>query len=491
MKTKNNSGTTWLRSGTGFQALALLLLFILGLRILGLFLANTELYFDEAQYWAWSRELAFGYFTKPPLLAWIIAAFTNVCGDNEACVRLASPVLNTATALPIYALALRLYDKRVAFWAALVYATLPGISFSSTVISTDVPLLLCWSGALLALYHHIEKPRLLPALALGLCLGLGLNAKYAMIYFLPCAAIYFIAAPQARHALRAASTWLALLLAALLIFPNILWNVKYGFPTVHHVAENAGWQGGLHPLKALEFIGCQFGVLGPLLFASYLFAAIDRVKSEKPSADNFLLSFSLPVLLLLTGQALMARALANWAAVAFPAATILATALLLRKQKLFSVSLLLHFSIMIVLLLGGIFAPNLRLPSGEAIYKRVLGWNEVAKTVEAVARKERLSVIAIEGRPMTAEMLYYLRDKGFDIRGAMARNAAPANHFELTRPWHFGDTNATLLLSVNPPANFGIPKEAARHLTMLPPRVFVSREPYGIYAVTKNGSAPE
>jgi hypothetical protein len=35
---------------------------------------REDLFFDESQYWSWSRDLAFGYIYKPPLLAWIIGA---------------------------------------------------------------------------------------------------------------------------------------------------------------------------------------------------------------------------------------------------------------------------------------------------------------------------------------------------------------------------------------------------------------------------------
>jgi hypothetical protein len=44
------------------------------MRLIGLKFSVVDMFFDEAQYWAWSREPAFGYFSKPPLLAWIIAA---------------------------------------------------------------------------------------------------------------------------------------------------------------------------------------------------------------------------------------------------------------------------------------------------------------------------------------------------------------------------------------------------------------------------------
>src|SRR4051794_18158405 len=85
-------------------------------RLIGLKYSVVDLFFDEAQYWAWSRELAFGYFSKPPLLAWIIALAERVCGSSEACIRAPAPVLYFATSLLVYAVARQLYDARIAFY---------------------------------------------------------------------------------------------------------------------------------------------------------------------------------------------------------------------------------------------------------------------------------------------------------------------------------------------------------------------------------------
>ena len=153
---------------------------ILAIRIAALVLNRTDLFFDEAQYWAWAQAPAFGYYSKPPLIAWIIAFATGVCGQAEACIRLPSPILHTATALVIYALATRLYDQRTGVLAALAFALLPGVSVSAAIISTDVPLLLCWALGLLGFSALFDTKSWWPALVLGAALGAGLNAKYAM-----------------------------------------------------------------------------------------------------------------------------------------------------------------------------------------------------------------------------------------------------------------------------------------------------------------------
>ena len=58
----------------------LTLIFITIIRVYSLLVSPVELSVDEAQYWQWSQNLGYGYFTKPPLIAWLIALSTNIFG---------------------------------------------------------------------------------------------------------------------------------------------------------------------------------------------------------------------------------------------------------------------------------------------------------------------------------------------------------------------------------------------------------------------------
>ena len=51
-------------------------------RILFLTTAHLELDFEEAQYWYWAQHPAWGYFSKPPLIAGLIGATTFLFGDG-------------------------------------------------------------------------------------------------------------------------------------------------------------------------------------------------------------------------------------------------------------------------------------------------------------------------------------------------------------------------------------------------------------------------
>ena len=139
---------------------------------------------DEAQYWSWSQDLDWGYYTKPPMIAWLIGASTAVCGDVEWCARAGSPLLHAGTSLLCGLIGQRLFDARIGFWAGLLFLTLPAVSFSSALISTDVPLLFFWALALYSLLRVLNSRSPSWCVVLGFALGLGLLSKYAMAYFL-------------------------------------------------------------------------------------------------------------------------------------------------------------------------------------------------------------------------------------------------------------------------------------------------------------------
>jgi 4-amino-4-deoxy-L-arabinose transferase-like glycosyltransferase len=159
-----------------FRLAALIVGAITLIRVALLFATPLQLYPDEAQYWWWAQTPDWGYFSKPPLIAWIVWLTTRLSGAEWA-IRLASPLLHAATALTIFGIGRIAYDARVGFWSALAYATLPGVSYSSGLISTDVPLLFCWAVALYAFLRARDEPGWRWPTLCGAALGIGLLAK--------------------------------------------------------------------------------------------------------------------------------------------------------------------------------------------------------------------------------------------------------------------------------------------------------------------------
>ena len=374
---------------------------------------------DEAQYWDWSRTFSFGYFSKPPMIAWLIGLETAICGDTEPCIRIASPLIHAGTSLVIFAIARHLFDTPIAFWSSLTFATLPSVSFSSGIISTDVPLLFFWACALWALQRLLDRQDWSSALLLGLVLGFGFMSKYAMIYFLLCLGLFALASEKDRWLLISSKLWAALGITALVISPNVMWNIQNDFSTLDHTAANANWGVELfNPGSLLDFIGDQFGIMGPILFVIFVWSCGALLKQfvknntiEPPIL--FVLCFSLPIITIVTVQSFISRANANWAATTYVAATILVVAWLMRKNRkpLLYASFVLH-------LCAGVFLYTLTINPAlidqvglSNAFKRVRGWEDIGAHVQQTAQNLNSQTILTGDRLFFTELLYYTRPR--------------------------------------------------------------------------------
>jgi len=386
-------------------------------RILALFYSDINLGPDETQYWFWSKTPAFGYFSKPPMIAWMIAATTNVFGDSEWAVRLSTPFFHLLTTVLIFLTARRIYDEKSAFWAGIIWLTLPAATLSSMVISTDAFLLSFWSASLY-FFFRLATPQpgtaktSLMAVGLGAAIGLGFLSKYAMIYFLIGAAMATAVANMRlswRHLAIATAT------ALVILAPNLVWNSNHGFQTLTHTAANADWRGGLfHPASFAEFFVAQFGVFGPITFALFIIGLLTVKQrlaeiAERRWADLALLSFSLPPLIIVSVQAFISRAHANWAAAAYPAATILVAAWAIRagKTRILKVGVGLNLVASLIFLIA---ATNFSLADGlgfSEIVKRVRGWEQQGADIALLS--SNYDAVMIDDREVMGGVLYYGR----------------------------------------------------------------------------------
>jgi 4-amino-4-deoxy-L-arabinose transferase-like glycosyltransferase len=421
---------------TLFRLAVLIVGAITATRIAVLVLTPLQLYPDEAQYWWWAQTPDWGYFSKPPLIAWIIWLSTRT-SEAEWAIRLASPLLHAGTALVLFGIGRLAYNARIGFWSAVAYATLPGISYSSGLISTDVPLLFCWAVALYALLQALDDSRWRWPILCGVALGFGLLAKYAMLYFILGATVAALLMPTARRLVLSSRGLVTLLLGLAILSPNLIWNATHGFPTLAHTESNANWS---HPKfdlgNAAAFIVGQFGVFGPLMMAGWIGAFWRlRRKGEYRDASLILAAFSVPVLILVTIQSFISDANANWAAPAYVAAVPLAVLVLLQWWR--SRALWLSISIGALAMLA-LWVAQIDPRAADAVglgnaLKRQEGWSELGHAVAGAVRNKPYEAIAVANRSTLAELLYYGRPRSIPIR-AWDKSAVPLDHFQMTVP---------------------------------------------------------
>jgi 4-amino-4-deoxy-L-arabinose transferase-like glycosyltransferase len=410
-------------------------------RILVLVSTPVPLIFDEAQYWTWAQELAFGYYSKPPVIAWAIAGTTALCGDGEACVRLSAPLFHSGTALVLFFIARDLYSARTGFWVAATYVLLPGVTLSAVIISTDVFLLFFWAAALLAL-HRAELSNDTRWWALfGAALGFGLLSKYAMLFFLLGLVTDGLWRLRRNALWRRGKFWSAVVLAGVIYAPNLWWNWANGFPSYRHTGDNMNLSGDLfNPLKALEFLGAQLGVFGPILFAAFAVLLVTRVimpagRAALDDRQRKLIAYSLPIVGLITFEAFLSRAHGNWAAVAYIAATVWVVGELIRleRTKLIKISAVIHIGAAAMLYNFDLIVRTLDVPLTPGLdpARRMRGWDLAGNWLADLQRDFPGTRLLFDDRKVMAEMLYYVRPHPFDAVMWNPRGQRN-NHYELT-----------------------------------------------------------
>ncbi|MGR3466445.1 MAG: ArnT family glycosyltransferase [Shimia sp.] len=363
---------------------------------------GTDLFVDEAQYWAWGQHLDFGYFSKPPLIGWLIRAVTELASSDAAFwVRLPAPLLHGATALLIVALGRAVASPPVGAWAGVLYAACPLVAVGSALISTDTVMLPFAALALWMLVRLGRRASLGDALVLGVALGAGMMAKYAMIYVLLGWALASLLSPAARIPRRDAA--LALVVALAVIAPNIWWNLAHEATTVRHVVEdNAKWSwGALNWRGAGEFVLSQAVVFGPIPFVALLIGGA-RMARVWP----LLVAVALPVLAVVTVQAVLSRAFANWAAVAFVPGAVLAAQVLYARPLWAWLGQGMNLAVALALPVLVAFPFWLTGPSGQPLLSRYMGLHAVSDWAFAEARAVGLSVVAGDSRALMADLVY-------------------------------------------------------------------------------------
>ena len=420
----------------GFQGTLLIVLAITLVRLAYLYVSDIGLFYDEAQYWTWSKDFSFGYYSKPPVIAWLIGLTTAGCGDTTFCVRFGAPIVHGCVAMLVYSIAHKAYHtNRVAFWSTMTYLTLPAVTLSSFFISSDVPLMLFWALALLLFIKALENEQDKPWVYLGLILGLGMLSKYTMLIFYLSMGLAMLIIGVYRKHLISIPHILAIFISVIVFFPNFFWNASHQFVSIGHTGENV-FASGLkaYPDQGFIFLLSQVGVFGPIMFAVLLYVSGRLFRSGKTEQDRLMFIFTFTLFLIGTGVGFMFGAQAHWIAPAYIAGTIVVVHFLIEKGwiKWLVVSLGLHSVVMILFFMAyplvGMVADD------KGPFARLERWNQLAKPASAALHHYPQSLLLADERKAVATLMYNLRSADGKPYPVLKWNAdgVVQDHYDLT-----------------------------------------------------------
>ena len=410
----------------------LFLLIILFFRIYLNSYFQLPLHFDEAQYWSWAQNPEWGYFSKPPVLAWIISISNLFCGNSEFCIRLPNPILYFLSSIFIY-LSTRVITKNnlLSCFSSLIFNLIPGITFSSFITTTDVPLILFASAFayIFCIIFKENKPAWYYYILIGIFLSLGFLSKYAIAYFLISLFFGIFFFKDLRRKFLSFNGFIFILTFFIIILPHIYWNYENGFVTFNHTADNANVSSiNLNLKEPLLFIFSQFIVFG--IYPLYLILKKSIKFNSLNEEGKILIIFFLVPIIIISILSFFSRANANWAAVGFPFGVIFLSVIFNSGKELYKnyflilSQLLLSLTIITVIFLG-----HHKILLDPFIKQKHI--RELASSVRnELTRIENVAFMA-DDREDFALMLYYARD----FKGRRAKwngDIKIDDHFELT-----------------------------------------------------------
>lgn len=269
---------------------------------------------DEAQYWTWSQTLDWGYYSKPPGIAWQIGLGTQLFGNTELGVRFGSLILAYASSLTVYALAcLCRLQPSTAFWAAIAFAFSPLGVLASLFAITDTGLFLFWTLACCVVASCLARQTQINYPLLGAVIFLGALFKWPIYLFWILIGCCWFFSPL----FKSRKILIGIAISLLGLLPSFIWNWKHDWATFRHVFSTIKTEQLAEKTSGgnfLEFIGAQSVLVSPLLFILLglsLYACF-RKRKELPSSLLFCGSSCALLLGIFAVQALFRKMQGNW-----------------------------------------------------------------------------------------------------------------------------------------------------------------------------------
>lgn len=282
--------------------LLVLLLIILAMRGLFLFTIGLDLIGDESYYWDWSRQPAWCYYSKPPMVAWLIGAVTWLLGDYTPVVRLPALLLGTVFLAYFHATAKAFYGAQAAALALLLILATPINAIANFLMTIDPPLYCFWIMALYYLRRALFDADHRAWLWAGCVNAAALLSKQAALA-LPVMLLIFLLIERGRRSYLKRYYWLYLMPMIFAALPILWWNQQHDWVMFAHSKGHFGNHEPIDWLKRLQhardFVLYQLLLLSPVTFGlSVVISFKGAVGFKRLTAEQQFLWLMGPLLIL-------------------------------------------------------------------------------------------------------------------------------------------------------------------------------------------------
>jgi len=270
---------------TAFGAF-LALHFIVWTALPALLYANLPLDLIEAL--TYGREWQIGYDKLPPLPWWLVEIMYRLFGTDATYYALAQAAVIVAFAL-VWSTARPLVGSTGALVAVLIIDGMHYFQYTAGKFNHDVVQLPFWALAGYAFHAALKRGRLGHWLLLGLAIGGGLWAKYFIVLLVLTYTLFLLFDRDARRALATPGPYLALVVALIVIGPNLVWLFQTDFlPLAYGQARASPVRGWFdHFLHPANFAASQVFFALPSLFIGASLLWPRALSRSETAADSF------------------------------------------------------------------------------------------------------------------------------------------------------------------------------------------------------------
>ncbi|MBL7970680.1 MAG: glycosyltransferase family 39 protein [Prolixibacteraceae bacterium] len=378
---------------------------------------QIDLHSEEAQYWVWSKNMQFSYYSKPPLIAYLNWLSTSIFGDTLLGIRINGILIGFFVSLVSYFFAWELFkDINTAILASMATCVFPFQVSISAYFLTDTPLLLFCLCAMFFFWKALESRKRLWWILFGLSVGFGLLSKYAMFMLLVPMCLF--AWRHHRDVFRTKYFYLSLLIGLVMFFPVICWNINQGGVGALHVVNLSGANNQQHSGVAVVsnifvFALGQLAILLPFYQYRQLFRKIGGKRLTKEEEFLLLPAISIFLVFVVVSALRESEAYINWAMFAYMGIPLVFARWISDEKKIKAGLRIVALMGFVWLLFAGLSSSgNKLLALGKySPVRKVIGWSQLAEKVDAL--KETIpagkSYVFSTNYHITSEMWFYLK----------------------------------------------------------------------------------
>lgn len=385
--------------------------------LLNLFQAYfTELLHDEAYYFYYSRQLAWGYYDHPPMIAllikWGYSLFHNSLG-----VRLFIALLYTLSIAILVELA-RL--KNYLLFFAVLFSIFIFQVFGFIAIP-DSPMLFFTVLFFYMYRRYLESNSWFDAFLLALVTAGLLYSKYLGVLVL------FFTFISNLKLVKRKTFWFTFLLAVLLMLPHLFWQIRHDYISLYfHLAER-NRDAAFNVINIVNYLLGQIGIFNPLIAVILFYYAF-----KKQVTNDFSKSFKYNLIGILSVGFILSflgNVEANWTAAACIPLILLAYPEIENKLNLHrTLYILSSISLVLILFLRSYLVYNFMPGINElALQGEFHGWDVWTQKINKLAQNR--PVVFMNSYQRASKYIYYTGGEAFSFNYMLYRK----NQFDLRK----------------------------------------------------------